>query len=64
MPPPGAWAVGVVNHGSYDDLAECLASVERQTSSPRGVLVVDTGVDPARLDALRVRYPEIGRAHV
>jgi len=57
MPPPGAWAVGVVNHGSYDDLAECLASVERQTSSPCGVLVVDTGVDPARLDALRVRYP-------
>ena len=56
-PAPGAWAVGVVNHASYDDLAECLASLERQTSSPCGVVVVDTGVDPGRLAALRNRHP-------
>jgi GT2 family glycosyltransferase len=52
----GAWTAGVVNHGSYDDLAGCLASLEQQTSPPSGVVVVDTGVDPARLDALRARH--------
>jgi GT2 family glycosyltransferase len=56
-PTPGAWVAGVVNHGSYDDLAECLVSVERQTLSPAGVVVVDTGVAPDRLTGLRDRHP-------
>jgi GT2 family glycosyltransferase len=56
-PPSGAWAAGVVNHGSYDDLAGCLASLERQTLSPCGVVVVDTGVAPDRLAELRARHP-------
>jgi GT2 family glycosyltransferase len=53
------WAAGIVNHASYDDLAECLASLAGQTLPPEGVVVVDTGVDPARLDELRAAHPAV-----
>jgi len=56
---PLRWAAGIVNHASYDDLAECLASLALQTRLPEGVLVVDTGVDPARLAALRDEHKEL-----
>jgi len=53
------YVAGIVNHASYDDLAGCLASLALQTRAPEGVLVVDTGVDPARLAALQAQYPDV-----
>lgn len=54
------YAIGIVNHGSYDDLGACLESVRRQSLAPAAVWVVDTGVDPARLEALAHEWPEVG----
>jgi GT2 family glycosyltransferase len=55
----GRYAAGVVNHGTYDDLEACLASLRRQERPPAAVYVVDTGVDPARLDALVPAWPDV-----
>lgn len=61
--PPPSWAVGIVNHGSYRDLAGCLDSVARQTCPPRRVYVWDTGVDPAALDELAKAHPGVSFEH-
>lgn len=43
------WGAAIVNHGSYEDLESCLASIVRQTRPALEVVVWDTGVDPTRL---------------
>ncbi len=53
------WSAGVVNHGSYDDLARCLVALDAQTAPPARVFVWDTGVDLARLAELRTRHPHV-----
>lgn len=53
---PLRWAAGIVNHGSYDDLAACLEALAKQIAQPEGVLVVDTGVDPVRLASLQEEH--------
>jgi GT2 family glycosyltransferase len=57
-PANARYAIGVVNHGSYDDLALCLESVRGQSAAPAAVYVVDTGVDPPRLAALADAWPD------
>lgn len=54
------YVAGIVNHGSYDDLARCLASLSRQDARSDAVFVVDTGVDLARLEALAREYTTVG----
>ena len=54
------YVAGIVNHGSYEDLARCLASLSQQDARPEAVFVVDTGVDPARLEALVREYASVG----
>ena len=54
------YVAGIVNHGSYDDLARCLASLSRQDARSEAVFVVDTGVDPSRLEALVREYATVG----
>jgi len=56
--PPG-WSAGIVNHGSYDDLERCLASLARQDGTPVSVAVYDTGEDPQRLEDLRRAHPGV-----
>jgi hypothetical protein len=51
------YVAGIVNHGSYEDLARCLASLSQQDARPEAVFVVDTGVDPSRLQALAGSTP-------
>jgi GT2 family glycosyltransferase len=53
------WSAGIVNHGSYDDLEICLASLARQDVIPVSIAVYDTGEDPPRLEALRRANPEV-----
>lgn len=53
------WAAGIVNHGSYDDLEECLAALARQSWPPSWIGVYDTGETPARIVALRRAHPEV-----
>lgn len=55
MTPTPGWAAGILNHGSYDELERCLASLRTQTLPPRNTHVLDTGVDPERYRALRHR---------
>jgi GT2 family glycosyltransferase len=54
------YVAGIVNHASYEDLGRCLASLAQQDARPEAVIVVDTGVDPARLDALAREFPTVG----
>jgi GT2 family glycosyltransferase len=54
------YVAGIVNHGSYEDLARCLASLSQQDTRPEAVFVVDTGVDPSRLQALVGEYATVG----
>jgi GT2 family glycosyltransferase len=54
------YVAGIVNHASYEDLASCLASLSQQDARPEAVFVVDTGVDPARLEALACEFPAVG----
>ncbi len=54
------YVAGIVNHGSYEDLARCLASLSQQDTRPEAVFVVDTGVDPSRLQALVGEYASVG----
>jgi GT2 family glycosyltransferase len=53
------WAAGIVNHGSYDELERCLASLDRQSWLPERIFVWDTGADPARLRALAAARPHV-----
>ncbi len=53
------WAAGIVNHGSFDELERCLASLDRQTWPPERVFVWDTGEDPSRLRALADAHPGV-----
>lgn len=53
------WVAGIVHHAAYDDLEACLPTIRAQTHPPRAVHVVDTGVDPARLEALRRTNPDV-----
>ncbi len=53
------WGAGVVNHGSYDDLERCLASLARQSLPPAAVVVYDTGVDPRRFSTQCRAYPNV-----
>jgi GT2 family glycosyltransferase len=55
----GSYVAGIVHHDDYDQLPECLASLRRQTRAPLAVHVVDTGVDPKRLDDLRDSHPDV-----
>ncbi len=53
------WVAGIINHGHYEDVTRCLASLRRQTRLPDAVYVFDTGVDPARFHALSAREPAV-----
>jgi len=53
------WSAGIVNHGSYDDLELCLASLARQEVMPVSIAVYDTGEDPQRLEDLRRGHPGV-----
>ena len=50
--PGRRWAAGIVNHGSYDELEACLASLGRQSLPPVAIRVYDTGIDPSRSHAI------------
>ncbi len=56
---PPRWSAGIVNHGSYDDLERCLASLARQGVTPVSIAVYDTGEDPQRLEGLRRAHPGV-----
>ncbi len=55
----GTWSAGIVNHGSFADLARCLASIAMQSRPPASVRVYDTGEDPNALEDLRLSHPTI-----
>jgi GT2 family glycosyltransferase len=56
---PEAYVAGVIHHADWDQLPGCLEGLRRQTRPPAAVLVVDTGVDPARLEPVRRAFPEV-----
>lgn len=49
------WVAGIVNHGSYEDLEGCLASLHLQTLPPVAVCVYDTEQEPTPARALTLR---------
>jgi len=53
------FSVGIVNHGSFDDLEKCIESVEAQTLAAACIAVWDTGVDPDRLAEVEARFPTV-----
>jgi GT2 family glycosyltransferase len=53
------YVAGIINHGAYDDVERCLASLRAQTCPPRAVYVVDTGVSPVRFAALRDAHADV-----
>jgi GT2 family glycosyltransferase len=53
------WGAGIINHGSYEELEGCLASLARQTFEPVGVFVYDTGVDSERFTAICSAHPDV-----
>ena len=55
--PAPLWSVGIVNHGSYDDLENCLESLARQTKPASAVAVYDTGIHPEKIHAMRAAHP-------
>lgn len=62
-PPTGTseprWSAGIVNHGSYDELEICLATLARQDAPATSIAVYDTGEDPPRLEGLRRAHPGV-----
>ena len=54
-----SWGAGIVNHGGYEDLENCLESLARQSHPPAHVVVYDTGVDPARYETQQQAHPEL-----
>jgi GT2 family glycosyltransferase len=53
------YAVGIVNHRTYDDLKLCLESVKSQRCAPARVVVVDSDGDPRELEAMASLHPEV-----
>ncbi len=53
------WGAGIVNHGGYEDLENCLESLARQSHPPKSVVVYDTGVDPVRYETQQRAHPEL-----
>jgi len=53
------WSAGIINHGAYDELEDCFAALARQTLPPTAIVLYDTGEDPARVEALRLDFPQI-----
>lgn len=53
------WNAGIVNHGDYQELHDCLDSLLKQTQRAERIRVYDTGVDPAALETLQTRFPEV-----
>lgn len=54
-----SWSVGIVNHGSFDDLETCLEAIAAQSHAPRDIAVWDTGEDPLAITVLSRRHPGI-----
>ncbi len=53
------YVAGIINHGAYDDVERCLASLQAQSCAPRAVYVVDTGVSPTRFAALQGAHADV-----
>ncbi len=53
------WSAGIINHGTYDDLESCIASLIEQSPPPTSVVVYDTDQDPEHLRTLRHSFSEI-----
>lgn len=53
------YAVGIVNHHSYDDLDRCLDALGRQSLVPEAVYVVDGDSDRDRFREAQVRHPHV-----
>lgn len=58
-PPRATWSVGIVNHGSFEDLEACLAAIARQSHPPDDVAVWDTGVDAGAIADLAARHADV-----
>jgi len=53
------WSAGIVNHGTYNDLEACIATLALQSPPPGSIAVYDTDQDPERLRTLRHSFPEV-----
>lgn len=53
------WTAAIVNHGSFDDLEACLASIRAQTHPPQAIVVWDTGVDASALAQVRTAHRDV-----
>lgn len=53
------YAVGIVNYGTYEELARCLDGVMAQSLPPARVVVVDHDGDPEQLAGLQQRHPDV-----
>ena len=53
------WCAGIVNHGNYDDLERCLATLVRQDLAPTTIAVYDTGESPDRFEAIRKAHRDV-----
>jgi GT2 family glycosyltransferase len=54
-----SWSAAIVNHGDYDGLRECLASISEQRCAPDRICVYDTGVDASEFHVLRAAHPGV-----
>jgi GT2 family glycosyltransferase len=54
-----SWSVAIVNHGDYDALPGCLASIHSQDLAPLRIRVYDTGLDPARVEEFCADHPSV-----
>jgi GT2 family glycosyltransferase len=54
-----SYVVGIVNYKTYDELEQCIASLNVQFSKPTAICVVDHEPDAERLQALRLTHPDI-----
>ncbi len=59
MPPSDSYVVGIVNHQSYEDLARCILSLERQSIPPLWITVADHEPDAARARPIQARFPKV-----
>jgi len=56
---PSTISVVIVNWNSAADLTECLASLERQTTAPHEIIVVDNGSSDGSAALVRERFPAV-----